>query len=399
MTRVSIETLGCKLNQAESENIRRDLAAAGYRIVAGSDTAEVLILNTCTVTHVADRKARQAVRAAVKANPGIRVIITGCYAEREKEALANLPGVVAILGNNAKPNMVAELARLGLMPSIEAGSNTVGRNRSLIKIQDGCDHRCAYCIVPLVRPVKSCAPVEPIVTTINQRQAEGIREVVLTGTEIGEYSSEGVDLTSLIARILGETDIERIRISSLQPQEITPALIDLWRNKRLCRHFHLSLQSGSDAALGRMRRRYTTADYRAAVELIRSNVPFSAITTDIIAGFPGETDAEFEESFAFVERIGFARLHVFPFSPRPGTTAAAMRDQVDNKIIRDRTKRLLALGRRCVWNFERQLKGQKFDVLFEAMEDGEWVGYTDNYIRVALKSEENLQNRIIKTLL
>ncbi len=396
MTRIFIETLGCKLNQAESENIRRDLAAAGYRIVADGETAEVFILNTCTVTHVADRKARQAVRAGVKANPNLSVIVTGCYAERDREVLSKLPGVVAVLGNEAKDKMVAELTRLAYLPKLETGPPNASRNRSLIKIQDGCDHRCAYCVVPMVRPIKSCVPAGQIIAIINERQAEDIREVVITGTEVGEYSSDGVDLARLIARILGETAIERIRISSLQPQEVTPALIDLWRNRRLCRHFHLSLQSGSDTVLGRMRRRYSTADYRAAVELVRRSVPGAAITSDIVAGFPGETDAEFEESYAFIESIGFARLHIFPYSPRPGTAAASMPDPVDSKTIRERTKRLLALGRRCAGNFERQIKGQMFEVLFEEKEDDKWVGYTDNYVRIAIESDEILKNRIIE---
>ena len=399
MTHILIETLGCKLNQAESENIRRDLAAAGYRIVAPGETADLFILNTCTVTHVADRKARQSVRAAVKVSPGIAVIVTGCYAERDREALGKLPNIRAVMGNEAKENIAAELLRLGFTPSIDVSPIVPGRNRSLIKIQDGCDHRCAYCIVPLVRPEKSCVPADSVVALVKERQAEGCREVVLTGSEIGEYLSCDTELTGLIARVLAETAIERIRISSLQPQEVTQELVELWHDKRLCRHFHLSLQSGSDTILGRMRRRYTTAGYRAAVDLIRENIPGAAITTDVIAGFPGETGPEFEDSFAFIESMGFARLHIFPYSPRPGTAAAAMPDHVDDKTAGEWVKRLLAHGRRSVAEFERRFKGQTFDVLFEGKEGDKWVGYTDNYIRVAVESEEPLANRIIEVRL
>ncbi len=399
MTRVFIETLGCKLNQAESESIRRDLAAAGYRIASSVEEADVFLLNTCTVTHIADRKARQAARAAAKANPGIQTIITGCYAERDAESLLQLPGVAAVLYNETKGRMADEFKRLGFSSAVEMVENEPTRTRSLIKIQDGCDHRCAYCIVPLVRPVKSCVQADSVITQIKKRQTEGFREVVLTGTEIGEYACDGIDLTELLKRILAETAIERVRISSLQPQEVTPELIGLWQDKRLCRHFHLSLQSGSDAVLRRMRRRYTTVDYRRAVELIGSLVPEAAITTDVIAGFLGETDAEFEESISFVESIGFARLHVFPYSPRPGTVAAIIPGQVEAAVVKARIARLLKLGRQCEAKFRRRFKGQSLKVLFEDKEGAKWVGYTDNYIRVAIDSSENLENRVIEVKL
>jgi threonylcarbamoyladenosine tRNA methylthiotransferase MtaB len=399
MSGIFIETLGCKLNQAESETISRDLAAAGYRIVSSLEDADLFLLNTCTVTHIADRKARQAVRAAPKINPDVRVIITGCYAERDAEELNQLPGVAAVLGNLAKGNIVAQMERHYSKPSCESHENFGGRTRSMIKIQDGCDHNCAYCIVPLVRPFKSCIPADVILAQIKARQAEGFREIVLTGTEIGEYSNDGIDLASLVKRILDETVLERIRISSLQPQEVTPELIGLWQDKRLCRHFHLSLQSGSDPVLRRMRRRYSTSDYRKSVDLIRAKLPEAAITTDIIAGFPGETEAEFEESLAFVESISFGRLHVFPYSLRPGTIAASMPRHLDSATVKVRVGRLLKLGRRCEAEFRRRLKGQSFEVLFENKEMGKWVGYTDNYVRVAIESDDDMENRIIEVKL
>ncbi|WP_076005091.1 tRNA (N(6)-L-threonylcarbamoyladenosine(37)-C(2))-methylthiotransferase MtaB [Dehalogenimonas formicexedens] len=395
MVTVYIETLGCKLNQAESEVMRRDLAAAGYRIVQAVDNADVLLLNTCTVTGVADRKAMQAVRSAIKANARLKVIITGCYVERDAETLTKLPGILATLGNDAKNNIASEFERLGFAPSEVPFEAEAGRTRSMVKIQDGCDHRCSYCVVPLVRSLKSCVPAGTIVEQIKARQAEGFREVVLTGTEIGEYACDGLDLAGLLKRILLETGIERIRISSLQPQEVTPELIRLWDNPRLCRHFHLSLQSGSDAVLGRMRRRYNTAGYLSAVKLIRDIVPEAAVTTDIIAGFPGETDAEFEDSFRFIEQIGFSRLHVFPYSPRPGTLAASMPDQVEHSAVKPRVARLLKLGRQCEAWFKGKFKGQFLEVLVEAREEGRWVGYTDNYIRVSVDSDEDLENRIV----
>lgn len=399
MTRVFIETFGCKLNQAESEILWRNLSAAGYRLVDWPTAADVIIINTCTVTHVADRKARQAVRAALKTNPSLSVVITGCYAEREAQSLSTIPGVTAVIGNSAKADMATELSCLGITPDTESIHTDNPRTRSLIKIQDGCNHNCAYCIVPLVRPVKSCIPVRTVIEEINRRQAEGYREVVLTGTEIGEYQYNGLDLIGLLRRVLEGTSIERIRVSSLQPREITPTLLELWQDRRLCRHFHLSLQSGSDAVLRRMRRRYTTADYRRAVDLIRSVIPHTAITTDIIAGFPGETEAEFTESLVFIKESAFTRLHVFPFSPRPNTAAILMPGQVASHIIRNRVKQLLKIGKQCETNFRQQFEGLTFDVLFEEQDDEEWMGYTDNYIRVTTRCPDSLANQIISVKL
>ncbi|XUW99534.1 MAG: tRNA (N(6)-L-threonylcarbamoyladenosine(37)-C(2))-methylthiotransferase MtaB [Dehalogenimonas sp.] len=399
MTNVFIETLGCKLNQSESETMGRDLSAAGYRIVHSIGEADIFLLNTCTVTGVADRKARQAAHASIKKNPKIKVVITGCYAERDGGELSKLAGIAAVLGNEAKSNIAGELESIGLVPSIEPFKSEAGRARSMIKIQDGCDHRCAYCIVPLVRPHKSCVHAEIIIEQIKKRQAEGFREVVLTGTEIGEYAKDGLDLAGLLKRILSETGIERVRISSLQPQEINQELINLWKNKRLCRHFHLSLQSGSDPVLRRMRRRYNTASYRTAVELIQDAIPDAAVTTDVIAGFPGENNAEFEDSVTFIQSIGFSRLHVFPYSPRPGTLAASMPGQVESSTIKARVDRLLKLGRQCELDFKRRFKGKTLEILIEAREDGRWVGYTDNYIRANIDSTEDLENRIVEVKL
>ena len=395
MTRVLIETFGCKLNQAESEILWRNLSVAGYRMVDWPSAADVMIINTCTVTHVADRKARQAVRAALKANSSLSVVITGCYAEREAQELSAIPGVTAVIGNSAKADMATELSRLGIMPDTESIHTNNPRTRSLIKIQDGCDHNCAYCIVPLVRPVKSCAPARTVIEEITRRQAEGYREVVLTGTEIGEYQDNGLDLIGLLRCVLEETSIERIRVSSLQPREITPALLELWQDRRLCRHFHLSLQSGSDAVLRRMRRRYTTADYSRAVNLIRSTIPHAAVTTDIIAGFPGETETEFTKSLVFIKQTAFARLHIFPFSPRPNTAAILMPGQVDSQIIQNRVKQLLKIGKQCETEFRQRFEGLTLDVLFEEQDDEEWMGYTDNYIRVTTHCQDSLANQII----
>jgi threonylcarbamoyladenosine tRNA methylthiotransferase MtaB len=399
MTRVYLATQGCKLNQAESESLRRGLEAVGYLMTDTAKDADVMVINTCTVTNLADRKARQAVRSAGRIKPGIKVIVTGCYAERQAESVRTLPGVTEVVAMSEKDRIPKILPELGFPPATAETAIAGGRTRSFIKIQDGCDYRCAYCIVPTVRPRKSAVPVEKVIDEIRERRREGCREVVLTGTEVGEYRIGDTDLAELIDAVLKETDIERLRISSLQPREITPELMACWRNSRMCRHFHLSLQSGSDPVLRRMRRRYNTAEYAEALVAIRQVVPEAAVTSDIIAGFPGETDSEFADSLKFIEKCGFARLHVFPFSARPGTPAAGMEGQVDRRTVRQRTDRLLALAVKCEAEFRRSMSGRSFDVLFEEMRNGQWEGYTDNYLRVSRRDAADLTNRIMPVVL
>jgi threonylcarbamoyladenosine tRNA methylthiotransferase MtaB len=234
-----------------------------------------------------------------------------------------------------------------------------------------------------------------VLVQVREKAAAGFKEVVLTGTEIGDYLSEGIDLKALLERLLRETGIARIRLSSLEPHHIAPPLVKLWEDPRLCPHFHLSLQSGSDSVLGRMGRRYSAADYKRAVALIREAVPGVAITTDIIVGFPGETEAEFEESYNFARQMQFARIHVFPYSPRPGTKAAAMPGQVEDKLKRERSRKMLALGGASVRNFRRRFVGKTLMVLWEQQTGGVWSGLTDNYIRVYTESDEDLTNQIM----
>lgn len=371
----------------------------GFEIAQVSSQAQVLVFNTCAVTHVAERKIRQAVRSAVKVNPGLEVIITGCYADRDRLGLATLPNVLAVIGNGSKDEIPSILASHGHPPGGFQHSFLPARNRSFIKIQHGCDHRCSYCIVPLVRPVKHSSAPESIIAAIKLRQTEGTKEIVLTGTEIGEYRSSGHGLKELLDRILGETTIERIRVSSLQPQELTPSLVSLWANERLCPHFHLSLQSGSDSVLSRMGRRYSTDTYRKAVELIRSMVPDAGVSTDVIAGFPGETDDEFNYSVAFIEKMDFSRLHVFPFSPRPGTLAAEMPDKVEAKSTNFRVDKLLSIGQESSNRFESQFKGKRVKILIEGKSGDKWVGFTGNYIRARVSSFQDLNNQIVEVIL
>jgi threonylcarbamoyladenosine tRNA methylthiotransferase MtaB len=249
--------------------------------------------------------------------------------------------------------------------------------------------------VPYVRPHEESVPPARVIAEVKERVADGYREVVLTGTEIGSYSSDGISLAGLLERILGETDIGRLRLSSLQPVEVTKELIGLWRDLRLCPHFHLSLQSGSDAVLGRMKRRYTTAGYRRAVDLIRASVPDVAITTDVIVGFPGETDAEFRETLEFCREMQFARIHFFPFSPRPGTVAADMPYRVPVNTIKERNRQVLALAGECARRFRQEALSKTMAVLWEQQNNGVWSGLTGNYIRVYTANKDDLTNKLL----
>jgi threonylcarbamoyladenosine tRNA methylthiotransferase MtaB len=397
--KIALDTVGCKLNQAETRLLAQQFAQAGYRLVSADDKADVYILNTCTVTHVADRKCRHRLRLAHRRNPGGVVVAIGCYAERVPKELAQIEGIDLIFGNSEKPHLLWQLEDSGCLSRPDFGQEVVPiqpdfRTRAFVKIHDGCNSFCSYCIVPLVRGREQSIPIDQIVAEVKQRVAEGDKEVVLTGTKVGSYNYEGVSLSGLLQCILTETEVERLRLSSLQPQEISPELIGLWRNGRLCRHFHLSLQSGSDSVLSRMKRDYTASDYQQAVALIRDMVPDVSITTDIIVGFPGETEAEFEESYELCRRMEFARIHVFSYSLREGTQAARMPDQVGDKVKQERSQRMLALARESAQNFKQKFLGRTMMVLWEKQGDGAWSGLTGNYIKVYTKSSEDLTNKL-----
>lgn len=399
--KVAFGSLGCKLNQAEIELLAKQFAEAGYHLVSSAGEADVYILNTCTVTHIADSKSRHWLRLAHRRNPGALLVATGCYAQRAPHELAQIDGVDLVLDNRQKPHLLRLLEESGRLsnPAPAGGDHTAYpdlRTRAFIKVQDGCNNFCAYCIVPLVRGREESIPVDQVIAEIKQRVAYDYKEVVLTGTEIGSYNYNGINLRGLLKHILAETGVTRLRLSSLQPQEISPELIGLWRDKRLCRHFHLPLQSGNDEVLSRMKRRYSTTDYQGTVSLIRALVPEAAITTDIIVGFPGETDEEFEQSYNFCRRMEFARIHVFPYSPRQETKAAQMPNQVEDRVKKQRSHRLLVLAQESALNFYQQFLGKVMTVLWEKQSgEGLWSGHTDNYIKVYTKSNKVLTNKLL----
>jgi len=398
---IALQTHGCKLNQAETEALARAFSAAGYRVVAADAKADVYLLNSCSVTQTADAKARQWLRKIGRVHPGSLIVATGCYAERDAQALSGIPGVRLVAGNQAKDDLVSLVtAEIGQVLPTGSATESLNqeRHRAMVKIQDGCQSFCAYCVVPLVRPVELSRPAEDIVREVRQLIDAGYREVVLTGTKVGTYRTADTSLSELLCKLLTETKVTRLRLSSLQPQEITPALIDLWQEPRLCRHFHISLQSGSDAVLRRMQRRYNTTDYARAVALIRERVPDVSVTTDVIAGFPGETDAEFRESYLLCEQLSFARLHVFPYSPRSGTAAATL-PPVPPDIKRERTQELLKLARQSLYSFNAGCSGRVIEVLWEQSVKGVLSGLTDNYIRVFTRDEASLCGRVTPVLL
>jgi threonylcarbamoyladenosine tRNA methylthiotransferase MtaB len=399
--KIALETLGCKLNQAETEKLGRQFTDNGHTLVDRNDSPDIYILNTCTVTGTADSKSRHLARMVKRRNPLTKVVLTGCYAERAPEELSNMDGIDAIVGNDGKTTLVARLKSSGLLQpedSSKLSSSAKKHTRAFVKIQDGCRNFCSYCIVPYVRSKEYSIKADELIEEIKQRSREGCKEIVLTGTRIGGYGADGLTLKELVKRILQETDIPRIRLSSLQPREISHGLLELWQDKRLCPHFHLSLQSGSAAVLNRMHRLYTPDDFERTIALIRKMIQDVSVTTDVIVGFPGETDSEFEESYAFCRKIGFARIHVFPYSPREGTEAAAMAGQVPDKVKKERTSKMLALAAESALKFREQFKGETLDVLWEQETDkGVWSGVTGNYLRVYRKSENDLGNIVDST--
>lgn len=395
--RVAVLTLGCKLNQADSEAIARELTARGCEVIDRPSVADAYVINTCSVTHVADRKSRHLVRLARRLSPGAPVALTGCYPETAGIEAARATGADLVLANRDKPALVASLLGHPSEMAPLAPRARPLRTRSFVKVQEGCNDVCAFCIVPRTRGREVSVPPDAVVAEVQRREAAGVQEVVLTGTQLGAYGRDiGVRLSELIRALLAETSVPRIRCSSLQPQDLSPDLVALWEDPRLCRHFHLALQSGCDATLARMRRRYDSRAYRDAAGLIRAAVPGVAITTDVIVGFPGETGAEFEESFRFCEEMAFAGIHVFPYSRRAGTVAAKLAGQLPEPVKRQRARRMLALAEASASRFREAHVGRVVSVLWETRrrDDGLWDGLTDNYVRVRAASPDDLLNRI-----
>jgi threonylcarbamoyladenosine tRNA methylthiotransferase MtaB len=419
--RIYLTSLGCKLNQSEMDALANQLTAHGHAVVAVASEADLCVLNTCAVTHVAAQKSRQALRRLHRENPRAQVIATGCYAELAPRELDSLPGIVSVLGNQEKEHLVELVGQQAGFRGDNRLDGTItphprsmsgiprSRTRALVKIQDGCDNACTYCIIRIARGPQQSRPIEQILAEVQTLVSAGHQEIVLTGVHIGAYGQDqhagqrGDNLWALVQRILLETDVPRLRLSSIEPWDLTEHAFRLWEDSRLCRHLHLPLQSGSDATLRRMARRYGTAEFAAMVGAARAAISDLAITTDVIVGFPTESDAEFTESLDFVQSQEFARVHVFPYSPRPGTLAAKMTGQVAPPIKAERSRAMRAVATASERVYGQQFVGRTMSVLWEAPRQGKdglvWGGLTTNYLRVHTNSSENLANTLTRTRL
>lgn len=419
--RVYVDTLGCRLNQSEIERLARQFAQAGHTVVNVAGEADLCVVNTCAVTGEAEHKSRQLIRRIARAAPQARIVATGCYAHLAPGEVQALPGVSQVVNNFDKDRLVALVASpvASLSPGIGGWVQATvlfdrepivrdyipgayGRTRAFVKVQDGCDNRCTFCITTIARGPGRSRPLAEVVAEVQAMTAGGYQEVVLTGVHLGSYGhdrGERDGLKQLVAAILTDTDIPRLRLSSLEPWDLDERFFALWANPRLCPHLHLPLQSGCDRTLRRMARRTTCASFRRLVEAARAAIPDLALTTDLIAGFPGESDDDFRASYEYVASIGFAGLHVFPYSARPGTAAARMRNQVPHRVKEARCRALIALGREMGRAFRQRYVGRIMEVLWESATGADehgwrWSGLTPNYLRVEVTSREVLHNRV-----
>lgn len=418
MKKAALHNLGCKVNAYETEAMQHLLEVAGYEIVPFTQKADVYVINTCSVTNMADRKSRQMLHKAKKNNPDSIVVAAGCYVQTSEKEVLNDLSVDIVIGNDRKHDLVRLLEEYSLdsvndtVDDINDGKHdfeelfidqTKEHTRAFIKVQDGCNQFCSYCIIPYARGRVRSRRFENVIAEVERLAANGFKEVVLTGIHLSSYGvdfEEATGLLELIQAVNAVKGIERIRLGSLEPKIVTEHFAsELSKLDKICPHFHLSLQSGCDATLKRMNRKYTTKEYERGCELLRKYFVHPAITTDVIVGFPGETEEEFEQTKAYLEHIHFYEMHIFKYSKRKGTRAAVMPDQIDEQIKAARSEKLIALGHDMSKEFRKFYIGKNEEVLFEekaVIGDKEYfVGYTKEYVKVAKKTDENLENQIV----
>lgn len=418
MKKAALHNLGCKVNAYETEAMQHLLEEAGYEIVPFTQKADVYVINTCSVTNMADRKSRQMLHKAKKNNPDSIVVAAGCYVQTSEKEVLNDLSVDIVIGNDRKHDLVRLLEEYSLdsvndtVDDINDGKHDFEElfidqakehTRAFIKVQDGCNQFCSYCIIPYARGRVRSRRFENVIAEVERLAANGFKEVVLTGIHLSSYGvdfEEDTGLLELIQAVNAVKGIERIRLGSLEPKIVTEHFAsELSKLDKICPHFHLSLQSGCDATLKRMNRKYTTKEYERGCELLRKYFVHPAITTDVIVGFPGETEEEFEQTKAYLEHIHFYEMHIFKYSKRKGTRAAVMPDQIDEQVKAARSEKLIALGHDMSKEFRKFYIGKNEEVLFEekaVIGDKEYfVGYTKEYVKVAKKTDENLENQIV----
>lgn len=416
MKKAASFALGCKVNQYESEAIAELFAEKGYEIVGIDEEADVYVINTCTVTNFGDKKSRQLIRKVKRQNENAIVAVVGCYAQTAPKELMEIAGVNLVIGTKDRAQIVEMVEQYDRANGVENHVSDImkervfeplsiqklaNRTRAYLKIQDGCSQYCSYCIIPYARgPIRSREPQE-VVAEVKRLAENGFKEVVLTGIHVASYGKDRRDtsLLDILKQVHEVEGIERIRFSSIEPNVVTEEFAQTMAAlPKVCDHFHLSLQSGCDKTLKEMNRKYDTEKYRQAAATLRKYLPKVALTTDIIVGFPGETEEDFRKSYAFAEEIGFAKIHVFPYSPKRGTPAAARKDQLLNAVKAERSHTLIQLSDKMAAEFLADAVGTDAEVLYErAVGDGIYEGHTTNYMKVHGRSEVDLTNRICKT--
>lgn len=421
--KVALHNLGCKVNAYETEAMQQLLEAAGYEIVPFAPGADIYVINTCTVTNIADRKSRQMLHKAKKMNPDAVVVAAGCYVQAGKEKAEADPSIDLIIGNNKKQDLIAVLEKYLETKEIREEmidishtkeyeelqiDRTEEHTRAYIKVQDGCNQFCTYCVIPYARGRVRSRKTADVVKEVERLAVSGCQEVVLTGIHLSSYGVErkedGETLLSLIQAVHQVEGIERIRLGSLEPGIVTEEFArELSQMEKICPHFHLSLQSGCTDTLKRMNRRYTAQEYAEKCEILRKYFSCPALTTDIITGFPGETEEEFSQSRDFVEKTGFYETHIFPYSRREGTKAANMPGQLPEGVKKERSRVLIEIGTKHQREFMEKFLGQKRKVLFEEQQEIQgityWVGHTMEYLKVGVLSQEELGNQILEVKL
>ncbi len=416
MKRVAFYTLGCKVNQYETEAMLELFEKEGYEKAETEDYADVYVINTCTVTHMSDRKSRQYIRRMKKKNPDAIIAVVGCYSQVSPEEILSIDEVNLVMGTNDRKKIVEEVKKIDASRKVSTVDDimkvkafeeieinkTNGKTRAFMKIQDGCDRYCSYCIIPYARGRVRSRDLESIVKEVENLAANGYKEVVLTGIHVASYGKDikdsDIKLLDVIKQINDIEGIERIRLSSVEPILFTDEFVEAVSTMdKVCPHYHLSLQSGCDETLKRMKRRYTTEEYKAIVDRLRAAIPNVSITTDVIVGFPGETNEEFDKTYEFLKDIELTHMHVFKYSPRKGTPAATMENQVDPSTKHDRSEKLLQLNEENFNKFGQKMLDKEFNVLFEQkVGDNKYEGLTENYVKVIVESDNDISEQILK---